>query len=277
MTVIAAYAVPHPPLILPEVGRGQERKIQSTIDGFQMVARRFKEDEPDTVVLISPHSVIYADYFHISPGARASGDMSRFGVKGVKTTVEYDQEFAAGLEEAAAARGIPAGRAGERGRELDHGCVVPLRFFQESWDSFKLVRIGVSGLSAETHYLLGKLIAEVSAGLDRRVVVIASGDLSHRLKSDGPYGYAPEGPEFDKRVMACLGAGDFRALIDIPEDLREAAGECGWRPFVVMAGAFDGRRVEAERISYEGPFGVGYGICAFKDAERSGERNGIQR
>ncbi len=35
------------------------------------------------------------------------------------------------------------------------------------------------------------------------------------------------------------------------------------RSFAIMAGCFDGVKVKAERLSYEGPFGVGYGVCTF--------------
>ena len=68
MGITAAYMVPHPPLIVPEVGRGEEKKIQSTIDAYQHVAERIGELKPETILLISPHQTMYADYFHISPG-----------------------------------------------------------------------------------------------------------------------------------------------------------------------------------------------------------------
>ena len=272
MTVIAAYAVPHPPLILPEVGRGQENGIQATIEGFREAAARFAADQPETVVLLSPHSAMYADYFHISPGDGAWGDMASFGVKGPRTTVAYDRGFARSLEKAAARRGLPAGAQGEKSKSLDHGSVVPLRFFQSAWDHFQMVRVGLSGLSPWEHYQLGICIAEAAEEAGRRTVIIASGDLSHRLKSDGPYGFAPEGPEFDRQVMANLAAGDFLALMHMDPQLCEAAGECGWRSFTIMAGAFDGRQVNAEQLSYEGPFGVGYGICAFQGGEADSQR-----
>ncbi|MCL2121517.1 MAG: AmmeMemoRadiSam system protein A [Clostridiales bacterium] len=276
MSVISAYVVPHPPLALPEVGRGQEREIQATLDGFREAAARFAADKPDTVVLLSPHSVMYADYFHISPGAEARGDMASFGVKGPKTVVAYDQAFARELEKAAGEKQLPVGFMGEKSKELDHGSVVPLRFFQAAWEDFRMLRMGLSGLSPLEHYQAGQCIAQVAEALDRRTVIIASGDLSHRLKSDGPYGYAPEGPVFDRQVMAALATGDFLALMQMDPRLCEAAGECGWRSFLIMAGAFDGRQVQAEQLSYEGPFGVGYGVCAItggaKDAGREFSR-----
>jgi len=273
MSVTAAYAVPHPPLILPEVGKGQEREIQATIDGFRKAAAVFAGEKPETVVLLSPHAVMYADYFHISPGKGASGDMSAFGVREPKTTVSYDEPFVATLTRLAASRSLPAGTLGEKDKSLDHGSVVPLRFFQEVWADFKLVRIGLSGLSPLEHYQLGQCIADTAEALGRRTAVIASGDLSHKLKSDGPYGFAPEGPVFDRDVMAALAAGDFLSLMQMDPRLCERAGECGWRAFVIMAGCFDGRQVKASQLSYEGPFGVGYGICTFSagiaDAGRS--------
>ena len=95
MAIAAAYVVPHPPLILPEVGKGQERAIQSTIDACKKAAAHFAALKPQTAVLLTPHAAMYADYMHISPGAEASGDMASFGAKGPVTTVAYDQEFVA--------------------------------------------------------------------------------------------------------------------------------------------------------------------------------------
>ena len=66
MAILGAYIVPHPPLIIPEVGRGNEKAIQSTIDSYNEVAREIASLKPDTIVVISPHTTIYADYFHIS-------------------------------------------------------------------------------------------------------------------------------------------------------------------------------------------------------------------
>ena len=74
MPVLAAVAVPHPPLIIPEVGRGEEKRIQHTINAYQQAMRFLARFKPDTVVLTTPHTVMYADYFHISPGKSACGD-----------------------------------------------------------------------------------------------------------------------------------------------------------------------------------------------------------
>lgn len=93
MGIMAAFMVPHPPLIVPDIGRGEEHRIQSTVDAYGKVARRIGELQPETIVLISPHQVMYADYFHISPGKGAKGDFGQFGAGQVKLEAAYDTEF----------------------------------------------------------------------------------------------------------------------------------------------------------------------------------------
>jgi AmmeMemoRadiSam system protein A/AmmeMemoRadiSam system protein B len=273
MAIVFAMAVPHPPIIIPDIGRGEERKIQNTIDGYMEVARRAAEFNPDTVVVLSPHSTLYSDYFHISPGKSARGDFGRFGARRVSVEMEYDTEFVHELSSLAEIEGFPAGTLGERDPELDHGTLVPLYFLTQSNAQAKLVRIGISGLSYLDHYRLGKLIARVSESLGRKTVFVASGDLSHKLKEDGPYGFAEDGPEFDRRIMDILSSGDFIRMFDFTPAFCDAAGECGLRSFIVMAGALDGLAVKPRRYSYEGPFGVGYGVCSFEITGADPERN----
>lgn len=264
MAVSAAFMVPHPPIIVPEIGRGEEKKIRKTIDAYQTVARRIGSLKPETIVLMSPHQVLYSDYFHISPGAGASGDFAQFRAPQVKMEVRYDTEFVGQICKLADLAGFPAGTKGERDRRLDHGTMVPLYFVNQYVKDYQLVRIGLSGLSLKKHYQLGQYIQKTAKLLNRTTVLIASGDLSHRLKEDGPYGFREEGPEYDSRIMDVMGQADFGGLFQFSENLCERAGECGHRSFTMMAGALDKLKVETETLSYEGPFGVGYGVCSYK-------------
>ena len=263
MSIVGAFVMPHPPLIFPEIGRGEETKIQKTIDSCREVARQIAGLKPDTIVLTSPHSVMYEDYIHISPGKDARGDMSRFNVPQVGIHVQYDEEFVRNLELAAKAAGVHAGTRGERDPGLDHATLIPLRFLEEQNISYKLVRIGISGLSAEQHVKFGRCIAKVANESGKRVVMLASGDLSHKLTVDGPYGYAKEGPKFDRLVTEAFRTSDFTGLLRMPVSISEPAGECGLRSFLIMAGALEGMEVEGKLLSYEGPFGVGYAVASF--------------
>ncbi|MCI8578088.1 MAG: AmmeMemoRadiSam system protein A [Lachnospiraceae bacterium] len=275
MAVLAAYMVPHPPLIIPDIGKGTESAIQSTIDAYRKAAEKIGSLKPDTIVVISPHQVMYADYFHISPGDGADGDFGQFGAEQVRFHVTYDTRFVQELCRQAEAQGLAAGTLGVRGsqdRRLDHGTMVPLHFVNQYLDNYELVRIGLSGLSLAMHYQLGLCIQQTAELLNKNVVIIGSGDLSHKLKEDGPYGFQKEGPEYDSRIMDVMGRGAFGELLEFAEDFCEKAAECGHRSFTMMAGALDRLAVKTDKLSHEGPFGVGYGICMYQvsgpDAER---------
>ena len=272
MPVIGAIMVPHPPILLPEVGRGEEKKIRATAEAYEKAAAFVAELKPDTIVLTSPHSVMYADYFHISPGKAARGDMGQFRAPQVKITVDYDREFSRALADLANEIGFPAGTMGERSAELDHGTMIPLYYVNHYFTDYRLVRIGLSGLPLTEHYRLGQMIQKTEETLNRRVVLIGSGDLSHKLKEDGPYGYAEEGPAYDERIMDVMGRAAFDELLDFGESFCEKAAECGHRSFCIMAGALDGLSLDAERLSHEGTFGVGYGICTYRVTGSDPER-----
>ena len=216
MPILGAFILPHPPVILPEVGHGREQALSATIRAFQACAERIRALDPETVVVVSSHATSYTDYFHISPGAGATGDMARFGAPEARLTVAYDQALAQRIAKEATGGGIPAGTNGERDRTLDHGTFVPLIMLRSTCPEAQIVRIGLSGLSALSHYRLGQAIARAVDALGRRAILLASGDLSHKLAEDGPYGYTPEGPVYDERITRAMAQGDFLDFLSIP-------------------------------------------------------------
>ena len=264
MSVLGAIMVPHPPILLPEVGGEEAKALAATAAAYERAAAFAAALRPDTVVVASPHSVLYADYFHISPGESARGDMGQFRAPQLRFRAVYDAAFVTALSARCERAGIPAGTLGERSPALDHGTMIPLYYLDRFWRDYKLVRIGLSGLSLAAHYRLGQMIRETADALDRRVLFIGSGDLSHKLKEDGPYGFAAEGPVYDERIMDVMGRAAFDELLSFDESFCEKAAECGHRSFCMLAGALDGARLETERLSHEGTFGVGYGICTYR-------------
>ncbi|BBF43504.1 extradiol ring-cleavage dioxygenase [Lachnospiraceae bacterium KM106-2] len=280
MNVLASYLVPHPPIIIPAVGKGEERKLASTTAAYEKVAKDIEELNPDTIVIVSPHSMLYGDYFHISPGKRAEGSFEKFGVPEESFQIEYDEEFSNHLTTLAEKNQVRAGFLGEQDPSFDHGVMVPLYFlmkqFRENVTS-PIVRIGLSGLSFEEHYKLGQLIQKTAKELDKNIVFIASGDLSHRLTKEGPYGYKKEGPIYDKKIMEMVSEADFLGLLTMQEEFCERAGECGHRSLCMMAGVFDGIEVKSKQLSYEGPFGVGYGIASFHPVGEKEERRLLEK
>lgn len=265
MAILGAYMVPHPPVIIPEIGKGEERKIDKTTKAYEVAAKEIAQLKPETIVIISSHIEMYTDYFHIAPGDGAEGAFSEFGAPEVKFDVKYDTELRDTLCRLCEECNIKAGTLGQRVKELDHGSMVPLYFLKKEYGDKlpQIVRIGISGQMLHEHYRFGMLVKQVAEKLHRKIVVIASGDLSHRLSEASPYGYMPEGPEYDNRIMDIMEKGDFEELFSFEDDFCERAGECGHRCFVVMAGVLDCIKVKTQNIFHEGPFGIGYGICGF--------------
>ena len=271
MPIVAAFMVPHPPMIVPEVGRGSEKQIEKTILAYEKVADEIAALKPETIIISSPHSIMYSDYFHISPGSRASGSFADFGASQVRFDVDYDQELVNKIVANAEVSHFPAGTLGEKQAELDHGTMVPLWFILKKYKDFKLVRTGLSGYDLLKHYEYGMLIKDAVEEVNRKVVFVASGDLSHKLQDYGPYGFAEEGPVYDERIMDVCSGARFGELFDFDENFCDKAAECGHRSFVIMAGTLDGKSVQATQYSHEDVTGVGYGICSFipKDDDES--------
>lgn len=273
MGIQAAFMVPHPPMIVPEIGKGGERSIQETIDAYEKVAEEIAKLKPETIIISSPHSIMYTDYFHISPGAEAMGSFANFRAPEVSFDELYDTELRDKICELADDEDFPAGVLGEREPQLDHGTMVPLWFIRRKYTAGKIIRIGLSGLGLLDHYHFGEIIQKAVDLLDRNVVFVASGDLSHKLQEHGPYGFAKEGPVYDRRIMDVASRAAFEELFQFKEDFCEKAAECGHKSFVIMAGALDGKTITSNVYSHQDVTGVGYGIASFYPTGVDNERH----
>ena len=264
-------------MIVPAVGRGSEAQVAETTAAYERVADEIAALAPETIIITSPHSIMYSDYFHISPGKGARGSFANFRAPSVRFDEEYDTELVSEICMLADAEDFPAGTMGEREKELDHGTMVPLWFIRRKYNGGRIVRIGLSGLPLIDHYRLGMLIREAVSNTGRKTVIVASGDLSHKLQEYGPYGFVPEGPAYDERIMDVMGRAAFGELLDFDSTFCDKAAECGHRSFVIMGGAFDGTAVRAERLSHQDVTGVGYGICTFYPEGADGNRHFLDR
>ncbi|MCL1798874.1 MAG: hypothetical protein FWG23_03955 [Eggerthellaceae bacterium] len=278
MVLKAAYIVAHPPLAVPEVGRGEERGIADTIGAYREVARRVAAHRPDTVLFISPHTAYYGDWIYLAGGQRAHGSFAEFGAPGISFSLQYDTGFRDALDGAAASAGVRAGCVTDKARELDHGVLVPLYFIAQELppSSYRALCIGGSGLPAEELLAFGRCLARVAAEREGAAVLVVSGDLSHKLKADGPYGFDPAGPLFDAAFGEVVRSGKPLGFAGLdPKTCRDAA-ECGLSGFIMLAGALDETErlgkgpFSSELLSLEGPFGVGYGMAAFEGGQGEG-------
>ena len=141
----------------------------------------------------------------------------------------------------------------------DWGFNVPLHFLIKNHNSYKVKPYLTDLESPQVHFERGQAIIK-NLPKETLVAWIASGDMSHRLKEDGPYGFDPSGPKFDEQFIKLLKVKDTQGILNLPERLVQEAGECGLRSFCILLGALEASKVkwQPEILSYEGPFGVGY-------------------
>ena len=214
---------------------------------------------------------MFSDAIAISNEEKIKGNLIKFRDFETNIELEIDKEFNDELlnlckSENISATGIDSNllRRFNKDYELDHGTMVPMYFINKYYTDYKLVHITYSILNDIELYKFGMAIQKTAKNLNKNTVIIASGDLSHRLTEDGPYEYSPQGAKFDKELIENLENGNVVNIFNMDKCMIEEAGECGLRSLYILLGAMEGNSIQGELLSYEGPFGVGYGVMKFK-------------
>ncbi|WP_039767594.1 AmmeMemoRadiSam system protein A [Caldicellulosiruptor sp. F32] len=267
---MVGYLLPHPPILIDKIGNGEEKKCQATLEALEKVTDEILEYKPDVVVVISPHAPIFSDVFFLNDKPTIEGSLTRWGVRGVEFKFHNNLKIVEDIAKMSKEEGLSVGFVTDKierrygiSRELDHGAMVPLYFVTKKYRDFELIHTAYCMVDDIKLYRYGMIIRKALEKHGKRSLIIASGDLSHKLKEDGPYGFAKEGVEFDKLLVDLLQKSDIKGLYDIEPEFSERAAECGFRSIKVLIGAFDGYEIESKVYSYEGPFGVGYCVAGF--------------
>lgn len=274
--ILSGYLFPHPPIIVEEIGRGEEIKAKETVKGCQALAKDIAHISPNTIIVITPHGPLFRDAISISTEENLIGNFRNFGNRNLNFEFENNVQLVNKIVERAHKENIIMAEIDKDfaktyniDLKLDHGTLVPLYFVNKEYKDFKLVHITYGLLSPQELFKFGKIIQSAVLELEEETIMIASGDLSHKLSNEGPYGYSPYGEQYDKEIINLLAKGDFKSIVDFDLNLCEKAGECALRSLMILAGFLDGFKIESKVLSYEGPFGVGYGNASFKIVEES--------
>jgi len=266
-SIVFAGIVPHPPLLVPEVGGARVAKVAGSQGALREFSNRLVKTNPDTVVLISPHSPLDARVFTARASVELAGDFREFYAPEVRLAFQNDLELLRAIKAASSEEGVEL-REIERDCPLDHGALVPLYYLKEAGWSGPLIVFGFTLQSNEKHLAFGRAISRAAEKLGRRVAVVASGDLSHRLIVGGPYEFEPTAHLFDELIVESITTGDADKALSVDPDLCERAGECGYRSIVIALGSVDKDPRDHQVLSYEGPFGVGYMVAVLLDENK---------
>ena len=257
--VVCAVLMPHAPVLVPGVGEADQGAIAESRRAMRLAAKCVLSHRPEAVVLISPHSPRKPRAFGFWADDLLQGSFARLGAPQVEVSLPLDQPLARTLAEEMHARHLETWVI--RQTALDHGALVPLWFLAEAGWAGPTVVLGLNHHGEDGLTTVGAAIAAAAQALPRRLAVVASGDMSHRLTANAPCGYHPQAHEFDETFIRLVSAGDYRNIEKIVPELRELAAEDAVDATVIAASAVNYQTRGHQVLNYEGPFGVGYGVA----------------
>ena len=259
---------PHPPIMVPEVGREAISEVLGSIQAMSEFTRRIIDNGAQTVVLVSPHAPLERNSFVAYQAPTLYGSFANFRAPETAVEFELDRELLNAIIKTAGEDGYSVSELDER-YELDHGSAVPLYFLQRNGWRGRVVALGYSFLDNEDHLRFGRSIRRAIGELNVPTAFVASGDLSHRLKPEAPAGFNPIAKTFDEQVVAAIYDHNPQRIADIDPDLRRLAGECGYRSMLVALGVASDSTDASEVLHYEAPFGVGYLVAQLTNAQQT--------
>lgn len=276
-----AAICPHPPIIIPGIGGKELNKVKKTVLAMEKLAKDFALAKPETTIIISPHGPVQYSAMTIVNSERLEGSFYNFGDLETKMSFENDPGTIKTIKAGAEKQNIPIGLIDRP--DLDHGTLVPLYYLihqptrhpelvsgsrppgdfsspaqNDKIGKIKIVPIAFSFLDFQTHFKFGQTIGKEIQKSNKKIALVASGDLSHRVTPDAPAGYSPRGKEFDEKLVDLLKTNNAGKILEMDSDLIEEAGECGLRSIIILLGALCIMDYKFDILSYEAPFGVGY-------------------
>jgi aromatic ring-opening dioxygenase LigB subunit len=264
MPLTNATLLPHSPLLIPEIGRANHHFLAKTTAAYETVGKNLKDALVETIIIISPHSPSQTESFTINVSPEMEINLQDFGFIPAKTLITGDALLADQIK-----NGLrPEYNLALMSESLlDHGAAIPAYLLKNLAVNFKLIVISpAENLNLDEQYKFGQKLQTIIRDNEKNIAVIASGDLSHRLKKKSPGGYSPKGAKFDNKVIEYLSEplSAAKNILNLDQNLITAAGECGLKPLLVLLGLLDGYPIQSEVLAYQTDFGIGYLSFNFK-------------
>jgi AmmeMemoRadiSam system protein B len=261
MSLVFAAITPHPPILIPSIGKNQMNAIAKTKAAMEQLEQDLYLTKPHIIIVISPHGSLFADAFSINAHTEFSSLFEQFGDLTTKKQWTGIPELAVKISNAGKAQDMPIQLVSQAC--IDHGTSVPLFYLTNHISDAKVLPIGYSALPPETHMRYGELLKDVIMSDDRRIAVVASGDLSHCLTVNAPHEYHKDGETFDTELMQLLEVRNTAGIVGLGAELVKNSCECGYRSILIALGILKNINYTFKHYSYEAPFGVGYLVGNF--------------
>lgn len=256
MPLVYSGIVPHSPILIPTVGQEHYERASKTIAALDVMEKELYARFPDTIIIISPQAHVDCDHFTIDVNEKYLCDLKEFGDFETEIVCSPDLQLVHEMREQLEDSNLPIMFRSEE--ILDHGITVPLHHLTGKMPRVRVLPVYTSMLDLKTHFAFGKALKEVILASDRRIAVLASVGLSHKLTESAPGGFDEAGPKFDALIKDLFTARNSSGLVGFDEELAKAAGENALRPLTTLSGIMDRVDARPEILSYEAPFGIGF-------------------
>jgi aromatic ring-opening dioxygenase LigB subunit len=255
MSIITAAVVPHPPLLVPNIGKENVDLVKKTADSYKEIEADLYAGQIDTIIIISSHGSPQEESFGINIGDEFQIKFENFGDFSSKLSLAGDVGLAQELREKLPAH--PAVSLVNK-TDLDHGIGIPLYLLTPYLKNIEIIPIYPSEKDLATHFEFGKNLRRLLQMQEKRIAILASGDLSHSLTKSAPAGYSPKAAKFDQKIIESLKNKNFEEILNINQKTVNEVQTCALKPISILTGIFDTIDFKPQLISYEYPFGVGY-------------------
>jgi len=260
MLVFAALT-PSSPLLLPSIHKEKGVKLKRTLDAMQELSEELYAAHPDVILLLSEHPTTFDDAFSINISNPYTFDVSAFGDLGFDRELHPDIETIDRLQRNLRSQGQPVTLTTDEA--LDHGSAVAIGLLTEELKDVKLIPITYSSLDAKAHFQFGQVLKDIVMNSDKRIAVIASGDMSHALESKSPAGFHKAGEQFDNKINEIVAHKNTASLIALDQSIVENAQQTMYQQLLILFGLLEKVSVKSNVLSYEAPFGVGFMVTNF--------------
>lgn len=264
MSLIKAAILPHSPLLIPDIGRSNHSFLDKTTLAYEQIKEQLKQAAVETLIVISPHGLSDEEAFTLNIAPELTISFQDFGYIPPKTIINGDVILADQIINQLRSK-FKIQLSSESA--LDYGTAVPIYLLKSLDYNFRVITITpAKNLKLEDYYNFGRALQNIIKASPKKIAVVSSSDLSHRLKKKSPGGYSPKGAKFDNKLIEYLNNPKTAAanILKMDEKLIGEAGECGLKSIIILLGVMAGLPTEAKILAYQTDFGVGYLSLEFK-------------
>ncbi len=259
MSLVFAAILPHSPLLVPNIGKKNQELFTATLEACKVITSKLQASQPDVVMVISNDETKPSSSFAINISPKYNSDLSAFGDLVTRWQFKGELRLAAQFRESLEGEETIQLISNE---ELHYTASITLSLAGVA-ETTPILPIITNNSNLKSHFLLGQHLQKCVLNSDKKIAVIVSADLSHRLNKKSPIGYLGKAKKLDQKIISSLISGKPKEVLNLPVNILEEAAVEDLGPIAVLLGIVENFDWPSRLLSYESPFGVGHAVIGY--------------